>query len=77
MAHRFSRGIKEKSWKDIINGNFPERLIIKAVERMMPKGPLRRANMRRLHVYASDTHPHEAQSPAVIDIAALNPKNKR
>ncbi|UQY79912.1 50S ribosomal protein L13 [Candidatus Hepatincola sp. Av] len=73
----FPGGIKEKSWKDILNGSFPERLIIKAIERMMPKGPLRRANMRRLYVYASDTHPHEAQSPSVIDVGALNPKNKR
>ncbi len=70
-------GIKEKSWRDILTGKFPERLIEKAVERMISKGPLRRAQMRRLHIYAGDTHPHEAQQPIVLEVAQFNTKNKR
>ena len=70
-------GLKEKSWYDILNGQFPDRLIYKAVERMISKGPLRRAQMRRLHIYKGDTHPHQAQMPEVLDVASLNPKNKR
>ena len=70
-------GIKEKSWRDILTGKFPERLIEKAVERMISKGPLRRAQMRRLHIYAGDTHPHEAQQPVVLEVAQFNTKNKR
>lgn len=70
-------GIKEKSWKDIINGKFPERLIEKAVERMITKGPLRRAQMRRLYVYSGAEHPHQGQNPVVLDVAGLNNKNKR
>lgn len=70
-------GIKEKSWRDILTGKFPERLIEKAVERMISKGPLRRAQMRRLHIYAGDTHPHEAQQPVVLEVAQFNAKNKR
>ncbi|MFL1780952.1 50S ribosomal protein L13 [Candidatus Hepatincolaceae symbiont of Richtersius coronifer] len=73
----FPGGLKEKSWKDILNGKFPDRLLSKAVERMISKGPLRRAQMRRLHIYAADNHPHQAQTPEILDVSALNPKNKR
>jgi large subunit ribosomal protein L13 len=70
-------GIKEKSWKEILEGKNPERLVSKAVERMISKGPLRRAQMRRLHIYTEATHPHEAQTPEVLDVSVFNPKNKR
>lgn len=70
-------GIKEKSLGDILDGKNPERVIIKAVERMITRGPLGRDQMRKLHVYAGTTHPHEAQSPETLDLAAMNPKNKR
>jgi large subunit ribosomal protein L13 len=70
-------GLKEKSWRDIIEGKHPERLLEKAVERMITKGPLRRAQMRRLYVYKGSTHPHVAQAPEVLDVAILNKKNKR
>lgn len=70
-------GIKEKSWKNILEGKNPERLVSKAVERMISKGPLRRAQMRRLHIYADATHPHEAQTPEVLDVSVFNSKNKR
>lgn len=70
-------GIKERSWGSILGGKHPERLIIKAVERMVPRGPLGRQQMKNLRVYAGTAHPHEAQQPVTLDVAAMNPKNKR
>ncbi|MDR2007796.1 MAG: 50S ribosomal protein L13 [Alphaproteobacteria bacterium] len=70
-------GIKEKSWADILDGKHPERLISKAVERMISKGVLRRNQMRRLHIYAGESHPHEAQAPETLDVSVFNAKNKR
>lgn len=70
-------GIKARSWESILSGKHPERLIEKAVERMMPRGPLARRQLTYLKVYKGAEHPHAAQNPAVIDIAARNPKNKR
>ncbi len=70
-------GIKERAWGKILGGKHPERLIIKAVERMVPRGPLGRQQMRNLRVYAGAAHPHEAQQPETLDVGAMNPKNKR
>jgi large subunit ribosomal protein L13 len=68
-------GIKERTWGQIVDGRFPERLIQKAVERMMPKdSPLARGQMAKLHVYAGETHPHEAQKPQRLDMSTLNNK---
>ena len=61
----------------ILSGAHPERAIIKAVERMVPRGPLGREQMRHLKVYAGPAHPHEAQQPVTLDVAAINRKNKR
>lgn len=71
-------GIKQRTKGQILDGAYPERVVQKAVERMMPKeSPLARAQMKKLHVYAGAEHAHEAQKPEVLDIAAMNPKNKR
>jgi large subunit ribosomal protein L13 len=70
-------GIKERTWDQILNGKHPERLVEKAVERMLPKTKLGRAVIRKMHVYAGPDHPHEAQQPEVIDFAAQNTKNTR
>jgi large subunit ribosomal protein L13 len=70
-------GIKERTAGKILGGKHPERVILKAVERMVPRGPLGRDQMRNLRVYAGAVHPHEAQQPVPLDIAAMNPKNKR
>jgi large subunit ribosomal protein L13 len=70
-------GIKERTIGQILGGRYPERVIEKAVERMVPRGPLGRQQMRNLRVYKGTEHPHEAQSPAVLDLAGMNPKNKR
>jgi large subunit ribosomal protein L13 len=69
-------GIKERSIGQILEGNYPERVIYKAVERMVPRGPLGRQQMKNLRVYAGTAHPHEAQQPEVLDLAARNAKNK-
>jgi large subunit ribosomal protein L13 len=73
----FPGGIKGQSKGKILDGKHPERVIQKAVERMVPRGPLGRKIMGNLRVYAGPAHPHEAQQPVVLDVAALNPKNKR
>ncbi len=70
-------GIKERTARAIIEGRFPERVVQKAVERMMPGGPLSRRQMKNLRVYAGSEHPHEAQDPIVVDVASMNSKNKR
>ncbi|MDD3288076.1 MAG: 50S ribosomal protein L13 [Alphaproteobacteria bacterium] len=70
-------GIKTRTPAQILAGHFPERVVEKAVERMMPRGPLGRHQMGNLKVYKGASHPHAAQSPEAIDIAARNPKNKR
>ncbi|MDP6805204.1 MAG: 50S ribosomal protein L13 [Rhodospirillales bacterium] len=73
----FPGGIKSRTAGEIRDGKHPERLIVKAVERMISRNPLGRAQMRKLHVYAGPDHPHVAQKPVVLDVAAMNPKNKR
>lgn len=70
-------GIKSRSLGQILDGKHPERVIEKAVERMLPKGPLGRKVLKNLRVYAGPEHPHTAQQPATLDVAGMNPKNKR
>ncbi|MDF2371650.1 MAG: 50S ribosomal protein L13 [Rhizobiaceae bacterium] len=70
-------GIKERTARQIFEGRFPERVMEKAVERMLPRGPLGRRQMKNLRVYAGTEHPHEAQQPTVLDVGAMNTKNKR
>jgi large subunit ribosomal protein L13 len=69
-------GIKERSAKSIFEGRFPERIVEKAVERMLPRGPLGRKQLGNLRVYPGAEHPHEAQKPEALDVGALNRKNK-
>ena len=73
----FPGGIKGRSKGQILAGKHPERVIEKAVERMVPRGPLGRQVMRNLRVYAGPDHPHAAQAPEKLDIAAMNRKNVR
>jgi large subunit ribosomal protein L13 len=68
-------GIKEKKADKILDGRFPGRVLEAAVRRMMPGGPLTRAQLSNLRIYAGPEHPHTAQQPEKLDIAALNPKN--
>ena len=73
----YAGGIKERTARQLLEGRFPERVVEKAVERMIPRGPLGRRQMKNLKVYAGAEHPHEAQQPVALDVAALNRKNKR
>lgn len=70
-------GIKDRTMAELLEGKTPELVIEKAVQRMVPKGPMGRAQLKKLRVYAGPAHPHEAQQPETLDVAALNPKNKR
>jgi large subunit ribosomal protein L13 len=70
-------GIKERTAKFLLQGKFPQRIVEKAVERMLPRGPLGRRQFGNLRVYGGPEHPHAAQQPEVLDIAAMNRKNTR
>ncbi|MDX1581543.1 MAG: 50S ribosomal protein L13 [Alphaproteobacteria bacterium] len=70
-------GIKSRTAEQILAGAHPERVVEKAIERMIPRGPLGREQLRKLRVYAGSEHPHDAQTPAALDIAGRNKKNTR
>ena len=70
-------GIKEQTPKMIIEGRFPERVVMKAVERMLNKSKLRKRLLRNLRIYKGTEHPHSAQNPKQLDVAAMNKKNTR
>src|SRR5438270_4299438 len=70
-------GIKERSARSILEGKFPQRIVEKAIERMLPRGPLARRQLSNLRVYPGPDHPHAAQNPEKIDIAVMNRKNAR
>ena len=72
----YAGGIKEVTADKVLDGRFPERVLEKAVERMIPRGPLGRAQMRALHLYAGAEHPHAGTQPQPLDVAAMNRKNK-
>lgn len=68
-------GIKERSIAQRLGGKNPGHVVMKAVERMITRGPLQRAQMRHLYIYAGTEHPHDGQNPVKLDVAALNRKN--
>ena len=70
-------GIKQRTKAEQLDGKYPGRVIEQAVERMLPKSKLGRKQFSNLRVYAGTEHPHEAQKPEVLDVASMNPKNKR
>ena len=72
----YAGGLKEVTAAKVLDGRFPERVLEKAVERMIPRGPLGRQQMRNLRIFAGTEHPHEAQNPEVLDLGARNRKNK-
>ncbi|NNU80599.1 50S ribosomal protein L13 [Halovulum dunhuangense] len=73
----FPGGIKHRTAGQLLEGRFPERVIMKAVQRMLPGGPLSRKQLSNLRVYAGPEHNHAAQSPEVLDVKSMNPKNTR
>ncbi|MFN3938055.1 MAG: 50S ribosomal protein L13 [Gemmobacter sp.] len=70
-------GIKFRTARQVLEGKHPERVVTKAVERMISRNSLGRQQMTNLRVYAGAEHPHVAQQPEVLDVKALNPKNTR
>lgn len=72
----YAGGIKETTPEKILAGKFPERVLEKAIERMIPRGPLGRDQLRNLRVFAGSEHPHAAQNPSTLDVGAMNRKNK-
>jgi large subunit ribosomal protein L13 len=73
----YAGGIKGRSIAERLAGKNPESVVVKAVERMITRGPLQRAQMKHLHVYTGGEHPHAGQAPKPLDVAAMNSKNKR
>ena len=68
-------GIKERTAEEILDKH-PERLLLKAVKRMLPKeSPLAKKQFSKLKVYNGENHPHEAQKPETVNISILNKKN--
>ncbi len=72
----YAGGIKGVTAQKVLGSAYPERVLEKAVERMIPRGPLGRAQMRALHLYNGTEHPHAGQQPEVLDVASMNRKNK-
>lgn len=70
-------GIKQRTADQLLDGKHPERVLLKAVQRMMPDGPLARQQFSKLRVYTGADHPHEAQKPETLDVKSLNAKNTR
>ena len=73
----FPGGIKSRTTGEILEGAHPERVVMQAVKRMLPSGPLARQQMSNLRVYAGSEHPHDAQQPEVLDVKSMNKKNTR
>lgn len=69
-------GIKAITADKVLASRFPERVLEKAIERMIPRGPLGRKQMKALHLYTGTEHPHAGQQPQVLDVASMNRKNK-
>lgn len=61
-------GMKETTLKEMLQKK-PEYVVKHAVKGMLPKGPLGREMMTKLHVYAGAEHPHAAQKPEVLEVA--------
>ena len=72
----YAGGIKPTTPAKVLGGRFPERVLEKAVERMIPRGPLGRQQMKALHLYNGTEHPHAGNQPETLDVASMNRKNK-
>jgi large subunit ribosomal protein L13 len=68
-------GIKQTTAGKILEGDFPTRVLHKAVQRMLAKGPMARLRLSHLYLYAGPEHPHQGQTPKLLDVASMNRKN--
>ena len=60
-------GIKEVALKDMLRDK-PERVLYKAVQGMLPKNRIGRAQLTKLKIYVGPEHPHKSQNPAALDL---------
>ncbi|MCD4686694.1 MAG: 50S ribosomal protein L13 [Anaerolineae bacterium] len=70
MYYRHSQypgGLKQRTLRELLD-MFPDRVIEKAVKGMLPKNKLGRKMIKKLKVYAGETHPHQAQKPKVFEL---------
>ena len=58
-------GMKETTLREMM-AKKPEKVVELAVKGMLPKGPLGRAMIKKLHVYAGAEHGQQAQKPEVL-----------
>ena len=70
-------GIKSRTKEEILEGDHPERVLMRAIKRVLPRSRLSRKQMTNLRIYAGSEHPHEAQEPEVLDVKSMNSKNTR
>ena len=70
-------GIKETTAGKILESKHPERVIIKAIKRMIPNNKLANKQIANLYVYSGEEHRHMAQNPEKLDLASFNKKNIR
>ena len=77
MYTGYAGGIKGRSIRQRLDSAHPERVLEKAVERMITRGPLQRRQMKNLHIYGGPEHPHAGQQPKTLDVGGMNTKNKR
>ena len=68
-------GIKQTSPQRLHQKNKSQDILRLAVKRMLPGGPLAKKQLTKLKMYIGDKHPHEIQSPKVINFSKLNKRN--
>ena len=68
----YAGGLKETTAAKVLDGRFPDRVMRKAVQRMLPKeSPLARKQLSNLRVYAGAEHEHAAQNPEAVSYTHL------
>ena len=60
-------GIKNKTYKEILNSKNSTLILKDAVRRMLKKGPLSRKQLKNLYIYSNEKHPHNANSPSILN----------
>ena len=68
-------GIKETTPLTLQEKNKTEEILKLAVKRMLPGGPLAKKQLTKLKIYYGEKHPHEVQSPKIIEFEKLNKRN--
>lgn len=64
---QFPGGLKSRTALEM-RTNYSEKMLELAIRGMLPKGSLGRQMYKKLHVYAGNEHPHQAQQPEVYEL---------